>query len=655
MKKYVLFVLSVGVISFASGQKDKSSLGDSTKVIALLDSSKRYINILPDSALAIANKARELSREINFEKGEALALKNIGLVYYYQNKFVQTLEFWNQSLQILQRIGDDLGQSNLQGNIGAVFYKQGDEVGALKHHLESLKLAEKTANQLRVFFALNNIAGIYFEKKATRDKALDYLLKAYPIAEKVGDTASMALVLGNIGQIYLEKGDDKKALEYYTKCLQASALKDAAYAYIGMGEVYLREGNIDRAFMFLSKAYNLSLKLNEIHLVPSLQGLAAIFVAKKDYNQAINYYKKAEAVAVSQNSSWSIKEDLYEQLANTYAVMGNFSQAFEYQRQLGIVKDTLFSETVQKKLNSLQFEFDLQKKEGEISLLTKDKALQEGEIKQQRLVTNAFAIGLVLIFIILFILYRDNRVKVKINKILDSQKVQIEHLLLNILPVEVAQELQTTGNATPKSYENVSVLFTDFKGFTTIADSLSPQELVLELNKCFIAFDTIIEKYGLEKIKTIGDSYMCAGGLPTPSSDHPYKIVKAAMEIQSYVFDNNEKRKSLGLPLWEIRVGINNGPVVAGVVGSKKYAYDIWGSTVNIASRMESSGVPGQVNISAATYDEIKDNFVCIYRGKIHAKNAGEIDMYLVDHEIEEFEISTSSRSIDVTARIIPG
>jgi len=141
MKKYVLFVLSVGVISFASGQKDKSSLGDSTKVIALLDSSKRYINILPDSALAIANKARELSREINFEKGEALALKNIGLVYYYQNKFVQTLEFWNQSLQILQRIGDDLGQSNLQGNIGAVFYKQGDEVGALKHHLESLKLA----------------------------------------------------------------------------------------------------------------------------------------------------------------------------------------------------------------------------------------------------------------------------------------------------------------------------------------------------------------------------------------------------------------------------------------------------------------------------------------------------------------------------------
>jgi adenylate cyclase len=654
MKKHLLFVLSVFVTTALFGQEGKYSLADSIKVNALLDSSKRYINTQPDSALAIANEARELSREINFPKGEALALKNIGFVYYYRNKFVQTLEYWNQSLQILQAIGDDLGQANLQGNIGAVFYRQGDEVGALKHHLESLRLAEKTGNQLRIFFALNNIAGIYFEKKATRDKALDYLLKAYPIAEKVGDTSSLALVLGNIGQIYLDKGDDKKALEYYTKCLRASALKDAAYAYNGMGGVYLKEGNIDRAFAFHSKAYNLSLELNETHLVPSLQGLAATFVAKKDYRQAINYYKKAEMVAVSQESSWSTKGDLYDQLASTYAAIGNYSKAFQYQQQLGIVKDTMFSETVQKKLNSLQFEFDLQKKEGEISLLTKDKALQEGEIKQQRLVKNAFAIGLVLIFIILFILYRDNRVKVRINKILDSQKVQIEHLLLNILPVEVAQELQATGNATPKSYENVSVLFTDFKGFTTIADSLSPEDLVLELNKCFIAFDTIIEKYGLEKIKTIGDSYMCAGGLPTPGGNHHYNIVKAAMEIQSYIFDNNEKRKSLGLPLWEIRIGINNGPVVAGVVGSKKYAYDIWGSTVNIASRMESSGVPGQVNISAAAYEKIKDKFVCIYRGKIHAKNVGEVDMYLVDHEVEEFEMSRSSH-LESTSRIIPG
>jgi class 3 adenylate cyclase len=199
----------------------------------------------------------------------------------------------------------------------------------------------------------------------------------------------------------------------------------------------------------------------------------------------------------------------------------------------------------------------------------------------------------------------------------------------------VAYELQTTGKATPRNYDAVSVMFTDFKGFTTLADKMTPQQLVTELGSCFMAFDNIIEKYGLEKIKTIGDAYMCAGGIPTPSEGHIFNIIKASLEIQEFIFQNNQKRKEAGQAPWDIRIGIHIGPVVAGVVGKKKYAYDIWGSTVNIASRMESSGLPGHVNISAATYELIKDKYACVYRGKIHAKNVGDIDMYLVDHELE--------------------
>ncbi len=176
-------------------------------------------------------------------------------------------------------------------------------------------------------------------------------------------------------------------------------------------------------------------------------------------------------------------------------------------------------------------------------------------------------------------------------------------------------------------------MFTDFKGFTTIADKMAPNDLVKELDNCFIAFDAIIEKYELEKIKTIGDSYMCAGGIPTPDENHVLKIVKAGLEIQQYVLEYNERRKDKGLEPWQARIGIHIGPVVAGVVGKKKYAYDIWGSTVNIASRMESNGEPGKVNISAATYELIKDYYECSYRGKISAKNIGEIDMYFIEHE----------------------
>jgi class 3 adenylate cyclase len=247
---------------------------------------------------------------------------------------------------------------------------------------------------------------------------------------------------------------------------------------------------------------------------------------------------------------------------------------------------------------------------------------------------NALIVGISLLVVIAFIIFRNYLGKVKINKVLDKQKAQIESLLLNILPEKVAQELQQKGTATPREYQSVSVLFTDFKGFTRIAEDMTPGELVAELNKYFEAFDAITGKYQLEKIKTIGDAYMCAGGIPTESDDHFIKTVEVGLEMQKYMRSVNEKRKAEGLVPWELRVGIHTGPVVAGVVGKKKYAYDIWGNTVNIASRMESNGEAGKVNISFATYELVKDHFKCHHRGKISAKNIGDIDMYFIENKI---------------------
>jgi class 3 adenylate cyclase len=217
-----------------------------------------------------------------------------------------------------------------------------------------------------------------------------------------------------------------------------------------------------------------------------------------------------------------------------------------------------------------------------------------------------------------------------------SQKIEIEKLLLNILPSETAQELKEKGYATPKYYENVSVLFTDFKDFTKIAEGLSPQELVAELNACFIAFDEIIEKNNLEKIKTIGDAFMCAGGIPLSNQSHPMDAIRAGLEIQEYMNTMNEKRKEKGVLPWNLRIGIHTGPVVAGVVGRRKFAYDIWGDAVNIASRMESSGEAGKVNISDSTFNLVKDKYFCQYRGKVSAKNKGDVDMYFVEGVMNE-------------------
>jgi adenylate cyclase len=215
--------------------------------------------------------------------------------------------------------------------------------------------------------------------------------------------------------------------------------------------------------------------------------------------------------------------------------------------------------------------------------------------------------------------------------IVTQEKQKYEELLLNILPYEVAQELKEKGKSEARAFESVTVMFTDFKGFTKIAEQMSAAGLVKEIDYCFSEFDKIMQKYGIEKIKTIGDSYMCAGGLPAINNTHATDILNAAIEVRTFMLEYKKEKDAKGEPPFEVRIGINTGPVIAGIVGIKKFAYDIWGDTVNIASRMESSGEPGKINISGATHELVKDKFKCIYRGKIEAKNKGEIDMYFVE------------------------
>ena len=228
----------------------------------------------------------------------------------------------------------------------------------------------------------------------------------------------------------------------------------------------------------------------------------------------------------------------------------------------------------------------------------------------------------------------SNKKLKQLNETVSKERERSEELLLNILPSEVAEELKETGSAKAKSFESVTVLFTDFKNFTQASENLSAEDLVKEINYCYSEFDRIVSKYGIEKIKTIGDSYMCAGGLPTKNETHPADLVNAGLELQQFIISHNEERIKRNEPYFELRIGIHTGAVVAGIVGIKKFAYDIWGDTVNTASRMESSGEEGKVNISGATYELVKDEFVCVYRGKVRAKNKGEIDMYFVEGKV---------------------
>ena len=215
-----------------------------------------------------------------------------------------------------------------------------------------------------------------------------------------------------------------------------------------------------------------------------------------------------------------------------------------------------------------------------------------------------------------------------------AEKQKTDDLLLNILPAETADELKRTGTAKAKQYDSVTVMFTDFKDFTAISETMSANKIVAELHNCFSEFDKIIKKHNIEKIKTIGDSYMCAAGLPVKNSTHPFDAIEAALEILQYMADYKNEKLAKGETCFDLRIGIHSGPVVAGIVGVDKFAYDIWGSTVNIASRLETAGDSGKINISESMYNLIKDKYDCTLRGEFPVKGVGKIPMYYVNKKL---------------------
>ncbi len=220
----------------------------------------------------------------------------------------------------------------------------------------------------------------------------------------------------------------------------------------------------------------------------------------------------------------------------------------------------------------------------------------------------------------------SERMEIKIQS-LAADKERSDKLVADFLPEDTANQIRSKGKAKWDKYEKATVLFSDIQGFTRIAEEMNPEKLIDELDQFFFHFDSVVEKYNIEKIKTIGDAYMAAGGIPHKNSTNPVEVVLAALEMQAYM----QQLKSSRAEIWDLRIGIHTGPVIAGVVGHKKMSYDIWGDTVNTASRMESSGTPGKINISGNTYGMVKEYFICEYRGKLPVKYKGNIDMYYVN------------------------
>ncbi len=602
---------------------------DSVKVNALIDLSTQALDTDAQLAIHFGNQAKSLALSTAYTRGLALAYKAIARGYVILANYPEALVQYQRSLEVFESIGLKAGIANILSNIGVVYFNNGEDTKAIEYHLKSLKVSEEINDRMRIATSLNNIGGIYTNNPATVDKALEYYHRALPIFEEIQYAYGVGTISANIGEIFLGRKQYDSALYFLETSLKAyGGSIDATFPLTMVGQIYAERKDFTKALRYHMEAIMIAEKLDaRLELTQALLGLAATQARQDRTRDAITTYTRAESIGTAVKARKEVKT-AYEELSKAYASIGDFKNAYFYETRFTAIKDTLFNNDEINKIQRMQFNFDMDKKEAEIKV-------QDVTIQRQKILNYAAMItGSLLILLIIGIFNRYLYTR-RTNKIIKNERDRSKELLLNILPEETARELETYGSAKTRYYENVTVLFTDFKGFSTIAGKLSPQDLVAELNDYFVAFDEIVGKYNLEKIKTIGDAYMCAGGIPTENTTHPLDAVEAGLAMQAFMKSRNEARKEKGLEGWELRIGIHSGPVVAGVVGKRKYAYDIWGDTVNIASRMESNGEPGKVNISASTYTQVQNRFTCKHRGKIAAKNIGEIDMYFVDHEVE--------------------
>jgi class 3 adenylate cyclase len=505
-----------------------------------------------------------------------------------------------------------------------------DYRNAISYYTEAARIADDNDDYATAALAFRKL-GDHYTKNDIYASAIKSYIDACENYKSAKKYEIYIEVLLKIGRLHIGKEENKKAITILSRAAQeAQFFKEVgrlAECYTLLAKAYTKEGDLDNANRFTRMS-----KGSQNIVEQSQEQIAEREIAKQQVEKLDEKQDVIEAKLSLGNLTTAETQELKKQIAELEQQKAHEQQKVKRQ------EDKLKRQV--EDLNKANLE--LGRKEIEL-----DKSTKQVEDQQQTLMILLGVAGIMLLFIIVVILAaisvrRANRKLAAQNIEIMKQAREIEHqkaevekardksdeLLLNILPSEVAEELKEKGFAVPKHYDKVTVLFGDFKGFTNVAEKLSPKEIINELNICFSSFDAICEKYNLERIKTIGDCYMCAGGLPTENDTNPLDAVLAGLEMQEFLKNRKIEKESYGEEYFEMRIGIHTGAVIAGVVGKKKFAYDIWGDTVNLASRLESSGEIGMVNVSEETYQLVKNQIYCAYRGEIPAKNKGNVAMY---------------------------
>lgn len=591
----VFYALSLPQHVMASGNvvADTVYLGQYLESAALAQKNGNYTAAFETLQLAL-----EESEKRNDLKSTLRLLIQISILRHTLNDYDIALELLFRAEEISETIQDQATLAEVYNNIGAIYHTQREFIKAANYYNSSIDIYLDLGKKAEIGRAYNNF-GVLWQDRNEPKSAIDYHRKSISIWRELNERNWIGVSNMHLGACHKLIGNLDSAVYYLTKSTEAIAeIKEhriLSLVYSELGDVYIKAGKQRQAVDWCRKGLELSTRMGIINY--QLKNCYCLFEAYEkmgNEKEALSFYKLYATYQDSAQNEEKAKE-------MTRIEMGHL---FERQQ---------VADSIQRSQQQLLLELQHQEE------LTNERA--------DRNIALSIGIGILLLSGGLWSRLRYAR---KAERTIKRERDRSDELLLNILPAEIATELKQNGTAKAKRYEQATILFTDFEQFTVTASQMPASDLVEEINWCFTNFDKVCEKYNIEKIKTIGDAYMAVGGVPVPNQDATAQVVRAAMEMQQIMLDRAEQQSKKGLNSFKMRAGIHVGPIVAGIVGIKKFQYDIWGDTVNTASRMESSGQVGKVNISEATYNLVKDLFTCEYRGEIEAKGKGKLGMYFV-------------------------
>jgi adenylate cyclase len=583
-----------------------------------------------DAHLAIINN--NIGYNFNFLEEYDLAIKHFLLALDAHQKGVM-----NSS----NNTSTKLDLAILYTNIGITYNNLDDSKNAIKFLEQAIKSNNPKSSRISNAYLQHLIASIYLNHGDVYN-ALQFNDLAIVNAKKRKDLRVLSNAYKTAAEIQKQLYDYELALDFYQKHF---AIRDSLNL-----EDRFRKQQLVRTQLLLEKSEE-EIKLLLVNEQVNEQKISTLQVEKKFLASEAEKLK-LETTKFSLEADQQQKELLLlknEQEIKNANLLNSKLEAQKANQERDFIQIKLLTAKKDRDVEVAKQRQKLAEMESASAGAEKRKAKQEAELSkknqniaelqlEQAKTFRQFIYGLgallALVFIIILSAWyyarvANQRLEAK-NKEIEEERRKSENLLLNILPLETANELKLTGIATPKKYAKVTVLFADFSDFTKISEQLSAEELIKELNDCFRAFDEITDRHGLEKIKTIGDGYMCAGGVPVANESNPTDAIHAAIEMQRFMQERFEEKTKAGIPYWNMRIGIHTGNVIAGVVGTKKFAYDIWGDTVNIASRMETSCDNGKINISASTREFLNSSFEYDFRGEVEVKHGNKVGMYFV-------------------------